>query len=88
MGAHFGQLLANMLKLATDLTYEAAISGNCLSELHIYGLLVDIEHEKAWPMSLKMSLSLKANPIVSLPRHLEREALNFNEALHRLSHLI
>ena len=53
-GANFGQLAANMLKLAADLCIMCIMSQNTLiKEIKIYGALIDIQNNKAKPASFK-----------------------------------
>lgn len=84
--ANFGQLVANMLKLAADITYEGALSKCFFSNLRIYGLLVNIMKEKCWPVLLVMSLD-KQDHYLSIPRNLS-SPLDLNEGLHRLSNIL
>lgn len=54
-GANFGQLAANMLKLAADLCIMCITSENTLiKEIKIYGALIDIQNNKAKPASLQI----------------------------------
>ena len=85
--SNLGQLVANMFKLSADLTYQAATHGNLISDVHIFGLLVDISKELCFPILLKFSLMSESHFLL-IPRMVQHNWLDFNEALHRLSHIL
>ena len=54
-GSNFGQLAANMLKLAADLCVQCIKGGNVLiKEINIYGALIDVKNDVAKPASLQI----------------------------------
>ena len=54
-GSNFGQLAANMLKLAADLCVQCIKGGNVLiKEIKIYGALLDVHSDVAKPASLQI----------------------------------
>ena len=61
-----------MFKLGADLTYQAATHGKLISDVHIFGLLVDISKELCFPLLLKLSLSNEPSQFLLMPRMVQQ----------------
>ena len=80
---HRPQLIASMEKVAAELAYKAAKSGNIFSKIVIYGLLVDITTGDTTVGKLIMNF-LEAKSTITW----SRDTLHLNECLWRLRQVL